>query len=204
MNYDLLKLLLKIMDSKIYNRIKIMSIVNIVSILSIAYIGNDYWINYVNSLNFTGNSASKIGGAIYYDVFRPIMTNLIFQNNSAPYGNDIASYPVRIVAQGSNDFQISLNELTSGQLFTKGLVLNVIDFDNQTVTNLIKGNIVVTTIDQNTKTSGRNSESIINGVSTFSGLILSAKPGSNKIQFSVNTRIIDNSVISRQFGKKND
>ena len=132
------------------------------------------------------------------------MTNLIFQNNSAPYGNDIASYPVRIVAQGSNDFQISLNELTSGQLFTKGLVLNVIDFDNQTVTNLIKGNIVVSIIYQNTKVSGRNSESIINGVSTFSGLILSAKPGSNKIQFSVNTGNIDSSVISRQFGKKND
>ena len=132
------------------------------------------------------------------------MTNLIFQNNSAPYGNDIASYPVRIVAQGGNDFQISLNELTSGQLFAKNLVLNVIDFDNQTVTSLIKGNIFVNIIHKNTKASGRNSESIVNGVSTFSGLILFSKPGSNNVQFSVNTGNIDSSVISRQFGKKNN
>ena len=131
------------------------------------------------------------------------MTKLIFQNNSAPYGNDIASYPVRIVAQEDDDIQISLSGIASGQIMINSLVLNVIDFDNQTVTNLIKGNIVVSTIDQNTKASGRNSESIVNGVSTFSGLVLSAKPGSNNVQFSVNTAIIDISVISRQFGKRN-
>ena len=135
------------------------------------------------------------------------MKNIIFQNNSAPYGNDIASYPVRIVKQGDDDdddFHIHLNEIASGQTLSESLVLKIIDYDNQTISTLIKGNIVVSTIDYNTKVYGRNSESIVNGVSTFSGLILSAKPGSNMVQFSVNTAIIDSSVISRQFGKRND
>ena len=167
--------------------------------------GNKNWINYLDSITFNGNTASIAGGAIYYDVFRPIMTNLIFQNNSAPYGNDIASYPVRIVARGDNnndDYHIYLNQIASGQALSNSLVLKIVDYDNQTITNLIKGNIVVSTIDKNTKAYGRNSESIVNGVSTFSGLILSANPGSNNVKFSVNTGMIDNSIISRQFGKK--
>ena len=135
------------------------------------------------------------------------MKNIVFQNNTAPYGNDIASYPVRVVIKGDNDnsnYQIYLNEIASGQTLSESLVLKIIDYDNQTISTLIKGNIVVSTIDHNTKAYGRNSESIVNGVSTFSGLILSAKPGSNNVQFSINTGIIDNSIILRQFGKESD
>ena len=129
------------------------------------------------------------------------MTNNLFQNNSAPYGNNIASYPVRIIAQGDDDYQISINQIASGQLMPNILILNVVDYDNQTVTNLIKGSINITSIEPNTKVLGRNSESIISGISTFSGLILTAKPGSNNIYFSVGTSVIDSSVILRQFGK---
>ena len=81
------------------------------------------------------------------------------------------------------------------------LILNIVDYDNQTVTSLIKGSITIASIEPNTKVLGRNSESIVNGVSIFSGLILAAKPGSNNIQFSVGTTVIDSSVILRQFGK---
>ena len=129
------------------------------------------------------------------------MTNNLFQNNSAPYGNDIASYPVRIIAQGDDDYQISIYQISSGQLIANTLILNVVDYDNQTITNLIKGSITIASIDLNTKVQGRNSESIVSGVSTFNGLILIAKPGSNNVQFSVTTSAIDNSVILKQFGK---
>ena len=163
--------------------------------------GNDFCTNSISNSSFINNSAKSSGGAVYYDVFRPNMTNNLFQNNSAPYGNDIASYPVRIIAQGDDDYQISIYQISSGQLIANTLILNVVDYDNQTITNLIKGSITIASIDLNTKVQGRNSESIVSGVSTFNGLILIAKPGSNNVQFSVTTSAIDNSVILKQFGK---
>jgi predicted outer membrane repeat protein len=45
---------------------------------------------------FSSNSASVKGGAIYYDTYKPFLTNLSFNNNSAPYGPDLASYPTQI------------------------------------------------------------------------------------------------------------
>ena len=40
------------------------------------------------------NVAMANGGAIYFDAFKPDIINCLFLNNSAIYGNDIASYPV--------------------------------------------------------------------------------------------------------------
>ena len=110
----------------------------------------------------TNNVASVAGGAIYYDVFRPSIKNIYFQNNLAPYGNNIASYPIRVVVQGSSNYQITLSELVSGQLIPDKLVLKLVDFDNQTTTNSIKGSIIIGSTTSNTKVLGRNSESIGN------------------------------------------
>lgn len=36
------------------------------------------------------------GGAIKYTWYRPTISNNILDGNSAPYGNDIASFPIKI------------------------------------------------------------------------------------------------------------
>jgi hypothetical protein len=45
---------------------------------------------------FQHNQANDKGGAIYYDSYRPDISEVQFLNNSAKYGNNIASYPVSI------------------------------------------------------------------------------------------------------------
>jgi predicted outer membrane repeat protein len=48
---------------------------------------------FISDSTFIANSASLKGGAIYYDTYKPFLTNNTFLNNSAPYGPDLASYP---------------------------------------------------------------------------------------------------------------
>ena len=64
------------------------------------------WLSVLNNVAFKNNTSSKQGGAIYYDLYRPNMTNVIFINNTAPYGPNIASYPVKIVLANSNTTDI--------------------------------------------------------------------------------------------------
>jgi hypothetical protein len=42
------------------------------------------------------------------------MQNNTFTNNSAPYGDDIASYPVKIVRLGTVDNKIKIENVPSG------------------------------------------------------------------------------------------
>jgi len=46
--------------------------------------------------SFLNNQASISGGALTYSSPRPLLVNNTFRNNSAPYGNDISSFPTKI------------------------------------------------------------------------------------------------------------
>ena len=52
----------------------------------------------INSNMFGNNSANKSGGAVFYDLYSPINfdTNM-FENNSAPYGPNFASYAYKLL-----------------------------------------------------------------------------------------------------------
>ena len=52
---------------------------------------------YVSNNTFTINRANNSGGAIKWNDVRPYnLSNNIFVDNSALYGNDIASYPIAL------------------------------------------------------------------------------------------------------------
>jgi hypothetical protein len=61
-----------------------------------------------------GNKATESGGAIEYDIYRPEFVNNEFVNNSAIYGPNIASYPVKIKVKNSNEDQLILSNIGSG------------------------------------------------------------------------------------------
>ena len=50
----------------------------------------------IDNVEFINNSASESGGGVYYNLNRPTLNNLMFTNNSADYGPDIASYAVKV------------------------------------------------------------------------------------------------------------
>jgi hypothetical protein len=50
----------------------------------------------ISNNTFRWNKAFKQGGAISYLHYRPNISNNVMMNNSAPYGNDVASFGVRL------------------------------------------------------------------------------------------------------------
>lgn len=66
--------------------------------------------NIINN-TFERNNAFKEGGAVKYLSNRPIFQNNTFLNNSAYYGNDVASYPIKI------SYELNLSESRLIQIF---------------------------------------------------------------------------------------
>lgn len=157
--------------------------------------------NSFENVTFSNNNAREEGGAIYYDLYRPVMKNITFINNKAPYGNNIASYPLKVLVNNSGEMSTSLYEVPSGQIYTKTMKLSVVDYDNQVISDLISGTISISPIGSSTNTLGRSSEPIVNGVATFKEIIFVSKPGSKNVPFKITTAAIDKNIIQRQFGK---
>lgn len=159
------------------------------------------WFSSFTNVTFMMNSASRRGGAIYYDTYRPVLNNVTFTSNSAPHGPDIASYPVKIVKAGTNDTQITLDALTSGIASNETIRLSVVDHDNQISSITTGGRITISKIDPSTSVSGTSSASIVDGIATFNDLVLIAPPGSQNVTYRVSSTMIDSAKIQKQYGK---
>ena len=85
----------------------------------------------ISNTEFLSNSA-LVGGAIKYSLYRPRLTNVTFSNNSANYGPNIASYPVKIGIDNMTD-NIKLENIASGQIYNSPLYMTLLDYDLQQV-----------------------------------------------------------------------
>ena len=154
----------------------------------------------IQNTQFSNNSASIQGGAIYYDLYRPNMSNVIFMNNKAPSGPDISSYPVKVVLTGTNSSFINLTNVASGQTQDINLRFSVVDYDNQLSSTTSGGRITISPSAKNTSVLGLTSASIVNGSATFTSLILVANPGLTNVPFKISSNAIDSSKLLKQFG----
>lgn len=157
-------------------------------------------VNTFTNVVFEDNRATREGGAIYYDSFRPIMTNLTFINNTAPYGNNIASYPVKAILSNGTSGSFSISDAPSGQEYDQVLTFSLVDFDNQVISSQTSGSMSIIPVTPGANALGFSSTSIVSGVSTFDGVIFQAQPGSNNIEYSVRTAAIDTAKIVKVFG----
>lgn len=117
------------------------------------------------------------------------------------YGNSIASYPVKIVEPSTNASNIMFTNVASGQIYNGALKLSVVDYDNQVSFFTEGGTISINPIKPGSNVLGRNTESIVNGTATFTGLIFIAEPGSESVEFEVTSSAIDKDKLLKQFGK---
>ena len=118
------------------------------------------------------------------------MTNLAFDSNIAPYGKNVASYPIKIVKASSSNTFIIYESVPSGIKIGSILQLILIDYDNQTVpdsSNLIKINHLT----QGASVSGFNSAKVNNGLAKFENLVFISAPGANHIMFKAASNAID-------------
>ena len=101
----------------------------------------------ISGNNFINNSAQE-GGALTYLNKKPQFSNNIFQNNSAIYGNDISSFPVRIKLFKDRNIQQTITFLShirpsKDDFFIDNFIIVYLDNENQTVIrNLSEGYIL--------------------------------------------------------------
>ena len=130
----------------------------------------------------------------------PILSGNNFEDNSADYGNDFASYPVRIGLVGSNtNEEIHLKNVGSGILLDQDLKLAFIDYDNQVMNRENTHQILIVPKSLTARVGGTNAVVAKSGIATFDGFKAIAEPGSNNISFSVSSQLINQREINELF-----
>ena len=137
---------------------------------------------------------------MHYNSYRPSFLNNSYSNNTAPYGSNIASYPVKIVVKDQDDHTLSLYDIASGQVITPNLVLNQIDYDNQTIATDSSSIIRFSVLEDTTDIDGTREAVVTNGTATFTDLMLVAKPGTQNTTFSITSDSIDTEILALQYG----
>ena len=163
-----------------------------------SWLGSKEWILNIKDSSFENNKAHEAGGAINYDVYRPNMINTAFYNNSAVYGNNIASYPIKIKEKESSQDQIILNNIGSGISGNISFVFGLYDFDDQVVSLDNVSQIAIRSIVNNTLVSGSTSVKVSKGVATFDNVIFTSFPGKANISFGLTSNAIDLAKAKRQ------
>ena len=137
------------------------------------------------------------GGAIYYDFINPVIDeDTTLENNTAFYGNDLASYPVRIgLINSRHSDVIKLSNIASGLSIESGLELVLLDYDDQVFTLDNSSLINILSLNPDASVRGVNVAKVNNGVVKFDDLIFTSQPGSSNIQFTVSSNSIDKHKI---------
>ena len=150
----------------------------------------------INSSNFTNNKVIYYGGAIKYDLYRPTFISNIFNNNSAGYGSDIASYPIKIKIKDSNSDLIQLTNVGSGVVYDKIITFVLVDYDNQINTLDDSSLITIKSINSKTSVLGTNFKKVENGEAVFSSIIFASSPGEENVNFSISSSSINSQVVN--------
>ena len=156
----------------------------------------------LTDLAFTNNNAIRQGGAIYYDYARPRIERIEYLNNSAEYGPEIASYPVKIKLVNSTEDDVYLRNVGSGIPYDQRLQFGLYDFDGQIMILDNSDQIVILPEDtQASSISGTNLGLLSQGVASFDNLIFVSTPGSTDILYRATSKVIDNDIVEIVFGQ---
>jgi hypothetical protein len=150
------------------------------------------------------NTADESGGAFEYNFKRPKLENNTYANNTALYGANIASYPIKIRNKSDNQNRIELNNVGSGVPLNESLVLQLLDYDNQTMILDNISQIKIIAIVPNTNLGGTHSVKVRKGEATFSNIQFQGIPGDSNIDFQSNSKAIDQDKVNAAFGSKMD
>ena len=157
----------------------------------------------LDTVIFNSNTAVVKGGAVYYDYKRPVFLNIQNTNNTAQYGPNVASYPVKIVENGQDDDQITLDNIGSDVPLESVLELKLVDYDGQTMVLNNINQILIQAVDEETSSvEGFNSAIFKSGVASFDSIRFVAKPGSTSVMFKASSKAISQTKIFEIFGSQ--
>ena len=149
----------------------------------------------------SSNTATREGGAIYYGYKRPEISEVVFSNNIAPYGNDIASYAVKLKFNNTISDEMTISEVGSGIIYPKPLNIALVDADNQVMVLNNENQVLITSTNASVSSvAGVISALLKNGIATFESLIGVAQPGSTHIAYQVTSKAIDREKLAKIYG----
>ena len=160
----------------------------------------DFCFTQLKNVSFSNNVAVQSGGAIYYNYKRPEIQSCLFSNNSSAYGPNIASYAVKVYKVGYPTNNISLSDVGSGIKLNNPFLLVLADYDNQQMVLDNVSQLTIRSLSSSNKLSGVNVVKVDSGVADFSDLIFIGNPGSQNINFAVDSKSIDYTKINRLYG----
>lgn len=122
------------------------------------------------------------------------MISNTFSLNTAPYGADIASYPVKVVHNGQDD--ITIENVGSGVKLDQTIQFELVDYDNQVMVLDDESQIELKTIQDGTFITGTTSEKLYKGIAQLDNLYFESSPGDVNIEYGVTSKSIDDVKIS--------
>lgn len=126
-----------------------------------------------------------------YMSFRPTLVNIVNSNNTAEYGPDIASYPVRLKVKDSSSAQIKLADVGSGVNYDKPISFVMVDYDNQTMVLDSASLVSITPTSPKQLVLGATSKKLIGGEVTFDDLVFVSSPGNTNVKFKISSEVIN-------------
>jgi hypothetical protein len=146
---------------------------------------------------FTNNIADEKGGAVFYNLNRPQMTNNQFQGNTALYGPNVGSYPVKIAHSISRNTTIKLEEVTSGLTYESSFTVNLIDYDGQTVNIENSTTVKINPITPGAYLSGTDFAKVIDGKAIFNSITFNYIAGASNVFYSLSSSAINQQIVTR-------
>ena len=150
----------------------------------------------IHDCSFVNNVATQQGGAIYYNFRRPFILNTLYSNNTALYGPNIASYPVRIVFNNSVNDPMRLTDVVSGAAYSHQLNLTIVDYDNQVMNLLSNSQVKIVAVTNNASVKGIDSSKLIGGVAEFDNIQFVYRPGHSNTTYLAISNLIDANKVS--------
>jgi len=128
---------------------------------------------------------------------RPTMTNNQFYNNSAVYGDNVASYPVKIVDSTTNSNKIIISNAVSGLQYSESITVKIVDFEGQVVNSENKNTFKISSSAQGSSIGGTDFAKITDGTAVFDNLFFVAEAGSKNIGYTLSTLAISRPIIEQ-------
>ena len=156
----------------------------------------------LTNLIFSNNNAIDQGGAVYYDYVRPSLDKVVYHNNIARYGSNIASYPVKVKLVNSSQDDVYLSNVGSGVTYEQSLTFGLYDYDDQIMVLDNSDQLTISTVNNQTSSVlGTNVGLLSQGVTSFDSLQFISIPGSMNIKYRITSKKIDTNKIRNVFGQ---
>ncbi|CAI2371546.1 unnamed protein product [Moneuplotes crassus] len=158
----------------------------------------------LENVTFSHNAASVQGGAISYNMNRPEILSSVFENNSAQYGPDLASYPIKVRIKDQPNTKVKFSDIGSGISISTPIVLALLDYDGQIVNLNNEDQVsVLSPSGSNSSILGVSSVTLEAGIATIDGIIFVDEPGIQNSTFLLSTDAIDRVKVSTVFPSEN-